>query len=159
MQQTVFERNRPPASTIASSLADSVEGSFWLDDIGPRTTYPAYQGDDSVDLAIVGGGYLGLWTAILAKERDPQRSVILLEGQRVGWAASGRNGGFCEASLTHGEDNGRTRWPSEFDDLERLGMRNLDEIEAIVAGLGLDADFERNGALDVATEEYQVDEL
>jgi glycine/D-amino acid oxidase-like deaminating enzyme len=159
MQQTVFERNRPPASTIASSLADSVEGSFWLDDIGPRTTYPAYQGDDSVDLAIVGGGYLGLWTAILAKERDPQRSVILLEGQRVGWAASGRNGGFCEASLTHGEENGRKRWPEELAQLEALGMRNLEEIEATIKRYGIDCDFERSGCLTVAVEPYQDAQL
>ena len=75
---------------------------------------------------MVGGGYSGLWTAVLAKERDPSRDVVLLEGDRIGWAASGRNGGFCAASLTHGKDNGAQRFPDEIDTLERLGRQNLD---------------------------------
>ena len=79
---------------------------------------------------MVGGGYSGLWTALLAKERDPGRDVVLLEANRIGWAASGRNGGFCSASLTHGSDNGESRWPDEMDALERLGRENLDQIEA-----------------------------
>jgi hypothetical protein len=103
MQATVFERSPPSRSTIQFALDGAVNGSFWLADLLPRAPLPPYQGEHEVDLAIVGAGYLGLWTAILAKERDPGRSVIVLEAQRVGWAASGRNGGFCEASLTHGE--------------------------------------------------------
>ena len=59
-------------------------------------------------------------------------AVDVPEGQRVGWAASGRNGGFCESSLTHGEENGRNRWPDEFDTLERLGLDNLDAIQETV---------------------------
>ena len=50
---------------------------------------------------LIRGGFTGLWTALLAKESDPERSVVLVEGHRVGWAASGRNGGFCGASLIH----------------------------------------------------------
>ena len=84
--------------------------------------------------------------------------MVLLEAQTVGWAASGRNGGFCEASLTHGEDNGRSRWPEEYDVLERLGRRaNLDAFEADVRDLGLACEWERTGALAVAVEEHQVD--
>ena len=60
---------------------------------------------------------------MLAKRRNPGARVVLLEANTVGWAASGRNGGFCEASLTHGEENGRSRWPEEYDALERLGAR------------------------------------
>ncbi|MET4781476.1 glycine/D-amino acid oxidase-like deaminating enzyme [Glaciihabitans sp. UYNi722] len=83
----------------------------------------------------------------------------MLEGKTVGWAASGRNGGFCEATLTHGASNGITRFPDEIEQLDRLGLRNLDEIEATVARLGLDCDFERTGSLAVAVEEYQLQEL
>jgi glycine/D-amino acid oxidase-like deaminating enzyme len=113
----------------------------------------------AVDLAIVGGGYLGLWTAILAKERMPDRSVVLLEGHRVGWAASGRNGGFCEASLTHGEENGQSRWPEEFAQLEALGLKNLEEFAATIKRYSIDCDFERTGVLTVAVEDYQDHEL
>ena len=43
----------------------------------------------------------------------PGAKIVLLEANRVGWAASGRNGGFCESSLTHGHENGMSRWPDE----------------------------------------------
>jgi glycine/D-amino acid oxidase-like deaminating enzyme len=84
---------------------------------------------------------------------------VLLEARSVGWAASGRNGGFCEASLTHGAANGRARWPEEHDRLEQLGLQNLDELERTVHELGIDAQLERTGSLDVATEPHQVEWL
>ena len=74
------------------------------------------------DLAIVGGGFTGLWAALYAA---PGEEVVLLEGDRCGWGASGRNGGFAEASLTHGLDNGLSRWPEEIDELERIGAENF----------------------------------
>ncbi|MCX6502669.1 MAG: FAD-binding oxidoreductase [Microbacterium sp.] len=158
MGTTVFERRAPRPSVVDHALQDTVFGTFWLDDIA-RTPYPALPGDVDTDLAIVGGGYTGLWTAIRAKERDPERRVVLVEASRIAWAASGRNGGFCEASLTHGYQNGRTRWPDEIDRLERMGLENLDAIEETVKRYGMDVDFERTGALAVAVEPYQVDEL
>lgn len=141
------------------SLADAKPLSYWLDDPGKPQAQPALTGDERCDLLVVGGGYSGLWTALLAKERDPGRDVVLLEGQEVGWAASGRNGGFCAASLTHGVANGLARWPGEIAKLEELGNRNLDAIEEAVARYSIDCDFERTGELDVATEPHQVTEL
>ncbi|MEK8172730.1 FAD-dependent oxidoreductase [Streptomyces sp. M19] len=84
---------------------------------------------------------------------------MLVEGRETGWAASGRNGGFCAASLTHGLGNGLARWPDELPELERLGQRNLDEIAATVERHGVDCDFERTGEIDVATAPHQVAEL
>lgn len=143
---------------MREALAPTRQAVFWIED-APGEAYPRFAGDAGCDLAVVGGGYSGLWTALLAKRENPGARVVLLEGRRIGWAASGRNGGFCEASLTHGDENGRSRFPEEFDELQRLGMANLDEIERTVAELGLDADFERNGAIDVATEPHQVEWL
>jgi glycine/D-amino acid oxidase-like deaminating enzyme len=131
--------------------------SFWLAG-APPAREPLRSGT-TCDLAVIGGGFSGLWTAVVAKELFPERSVVLLEGNRVGWAASGRNGGFCEASLTHGEANGMERFPAEFSTLERLGAENLNAIEAAVGKYGIDCDFERTGQLSVATEEYQVEEF
>ena len=156
MGTTVFERRQPSASVIERSLENTVHAPFWLDDVA-RTAYPTLSGEVRADLAIVGGGYAGLWTAIRAKERDPQRSVVLLEANRVGWAASGRNGGFCEASLTHGEENGHNRWPEEMETLERLGLENLDGIQETVERYRMDVDWERTGQLAVAVEPHQVD--
>lgn len=156
---TVFERYPPSSSVIEHALADTRHSSFWLDDLGDRPEHPALSGDRDTDLAIVGGGYTGLWTAVLAKQRDPARRVTVIEAKRIGWAASGRNGGFCEASLTHGEENGRSRWPEEYDTLERMGLANLDAIESTVAKHDLRAEFERTGSIDVAVEPHQLDWL
>jgi glycine/D-amino acid oxidase-like deaminating enzyme len=132
---------------------------FWLDRPDAPPAREPLRGEVACDLVVVGGGFTGLWTALLAKEANPGRSVVLVEGQRVGWAASGRNGGFCEASLTHGADNGRERFGAEFGTLQRLGLENLDAIEAAVGKYGIDCDFERAGSLTVATEDYQVPAL
>ncbi|GGX88668.1 NAD(P)/FAD-dependent oxidoreductase [Streptomyces fructofermentans] len=142
-----------------TSLADAQPVPYWLDDPGRPRPEPALTGAETCDLLVVGGGYSGLWTALLAKERDPARDVVLVEGREVGWAASGRNGGFCAASLTHGTANGLARWPDEIHTLEKLGARNLDAIEEAVARYGIDCDFERSGEIDVATEPYQAAEL
>ncbi|MGW2227434.1 NAD(P)/FAD-dependent oxidoreductase [Streptomyces formicae] len=141
------------------SLSDAQPVSYWLDDPGRPAPEPALTGDDRCDLLVVGGGYSGLWTALIAKERDPRREVVLVEGREAGWAASGRNGGFCAASLTHGISNGLSRWPGEIEKLEELGARNLDEIEAAVKRYSIDCDFERTGEIDVATAPHQLAEL
>uniref|UniRef100_A0AAU3GPW5 FAD-binding oxidoreductase n=1 Tax=Streptomyces sp. NBC_01401 TaxID=2903854 RepID=A0AAU3GPW5_9ACTN len=145
--------------TAAQSLSDARPLSYWLDDPGRPGARPALTGDERCDLLVVGGGYNGLWTALIAKERDPGRDVVLIEGDEVGWAASGRNGGFCAASLTHGLANGLERWPEEIAELEELGARNLDAIEAAVTRYAIDCDFERTGEIDVATQPHQLEEL
>ncbi|MCX4670367.1 FAD-binding oxidoreductase [Streptomyces sp. NBC_01381] len=141
------------------SLSDAQPVSYWLDDPGKPHAEPALTADEQCDLLVVGGGYSGLWTALIAKERDPHREVVLVEGREAGWAASGRNGGFCAASLTHGISNGLSRWPGEIAKLEELGARNLDEIEAAVKRYSIDCDFERTGEIDVATQPHQLAEL
>lgn len=158
MGSTVFERRPPSASVVARSLEATRTGSFWIDDL-PTALRPdraPLRGAVTADLVIVGAGYTGLWTAVLAKLRDPGRRVVIVEANRVGWAASGRNGGFCESSLTHGHENGARRWPDEIDALERLGLQNLDEIEESMTTLGLDAQFERTGQLAPAIEPHQL---
>lgn len=148
-----------PGPSALKALADAAYRPYWLDDPGRPRPRPALVGEERCDLLVVGGGYSGLWTALIAKERDPDREVVLVEGQEIGWAASGRNGGFCAASLTHGLGNGAARWPDELAELERLGHRNLDAIESAVERYGIDCDFERTGEIDVATAPHQVEEL
>ncbi len=133
------------------AIADAEPYPFWLENIEIPESNPTLVRDEHCDLCIVGGGYTGLWTAVVAKERDPSRDVVLIDKGEVGGAASGRNGGFMEASLTHGVANGLSRHPDELDVLEDLGLRNLNEIEASIERYAIDCDYERNGVIDVAT--------
>jgi glycine/D-amino acid oxidase-like deaminating enzyme len=147
------------ATEVARSLRETQPTPFWLDQTDRPAERETLAHASETDLVIVGGGFSGLWAALRAKERDPERDVILVEGSQVAWAASGRNGGFCAASLTHGRENGRSRFPSEVDELESLGQKNLDAIESTVARYGIKCSFERTGALKVATAQHQVEAL
>jgi len=154
----VFERNAPAASVVADALRDTRDAVFWTED-APGERAPKLEGTVTADLVVVGGGYTGLWTALRALDRDPALKVVILEAATIGWAASGRNGGFVEASLTHGEENGKRRWPEELERLDELGLQNLDEIEQTVAREKLKADFERTGTLSVAIEPHELEWL
>jgi glycine/D-amino acid oxidase-like deaminating enzyme len=93
----------------------------------------------------------------LSAARD--EDVVLLEGDRCGWGASGRNGGFAEASLTHGLENGLSRWPDEMDTLERLGRENFTAMRDTLDARGIDAGWEVSGVIDVATRPHEVEWL
>jgi len=155
---TLYERNAPSEAVVAAALADARLGSFWLEDAAAaRTGHPSLAGDLRADLCIVGGGFTGLWTAVQAARRQPGRRIVLLEAARLGWAASGRNGGWIDYSMTHGEENGASRWPEEFPTLQRLGLENLDGFAADLESLGVECDFARVGALLLAVEDHQLD--
>jgi glycine/D-amino acid oxidase-like deaminating enzyme len=143
-------------SQVATALAGARPVSYWLDQPEAPAPEPALSGAVTTDLAIVGGGFTGLWTALQAKEAEAGRDVVLLEGRTVGWAGTGRNGGFCAASLTHGLSNGQDRFPGELATLERLGRQNLDEIEKTAGRYSIDCDFARTGELSVATRPWQL---
>ena len=91
---------------IRRSYADAEPRPFWLAQPGAPEPGPALQGEQDADLVVIGGGLTGLWAALLARERDQDKEVVLLEGERIAFGASGRNGGFMDASLTHGIENG-----------------------------------------------------
>jgi glycine/D-amino acid oxidase-like deaminating enzyme len=143
---------------VLRHLAEVQPELWWLDsDPLEPLPHPALIGDLGADLCIVGGGYTGLWTALLAKEQDPSREVIIVEQYETGAGASGRNGGFCSASLTHGFNNGMNRFANEMPVIERLARENLDEIEATVKRYGIECDWERTGELRVAVAPWQFE--
>ena len=126
----IYSNNPRPESL--KSLSDAIHVPFWLDDPARPVSQPPLTQNISTDLLVIGAGYTGLWTALLAREQNPSRDVVLLEAGEVATGASGRNGGFVDASLTHGFSNGLSRWPREIAILEKLGAANLDAIEAAV---------------------------
>jgi glycine/D-amino acid oxidase-like deaminating enzyme len=141
---------------VRSALAAARPEPYWLDQSDAPSRLPALAGSHRADLAVIGGGYTGLWAALQAKEADPDRDVVLLEADRIANAGSGRNGGFCSASITHGVANGLDRFPAELPQLDRLGRENLDQIEQAVLRYGIECDFRRTGELAVATGEWQL---
>jgi glycine/D-amino acid oxidase-like deaminating enzyme len=149
----------PSSAQAAEALSGASPTVLWLDDPARPEALPALCTDTTADLVVVGGGYTGLWTALRAKERDPGRDVVVLEAGRCGDQASGRNGGFASASLTHGFHNGLERWPEELATLDETGARNLAEIGDTVRRYGIDCNWEETGELHVATAPHQVEEL
>jgi len=114
--------------------------SFWLDNPDRPPARPALKTSLDADLVVVGAGFTGLWSALEAAVEHPEWSIVLLEGERIAGGASGRNGGFVAASLTHGFSNGLTRWPNEMPELLRLGSQNLVQMGERVVQLGIDCD-------------------
>lgn len=148
----------PTARGIAM-VADAAPESYWLDRPERPAPRPRLTGEVTADLLVVGGGFTGLWAAVQAAERDPGRSIVLVERDRIAEHASGRNGGFCSASLTHGLGNGQARFADELPELLRMGRDTLDEIEKAIRRLGISADAERTGELDIANFDWQTEEL
>jgi glycine/D-amino acid oxidase-like deaminating enzyme len=144
------------------AIADAETRPYWLDDAEEPDSNPTLVHDTRADLCVVGGGFTGLWCAIGAKVRNPSRDVVLIDAHEIGSGASGRNGGFMDASVTHGIANAQRHFPDEVDLLERLGLENFQAIVDFIARHGIDCDCERTGIIDVAstwhTPSY-VDEL
>lgn len=140
---------------LAGASADPV---WWSADL-EEPAMPALGQDGACDLAIIGGGFTGLWCALKARERSPDQRIVVLEAKRCGGAASGRNGGFCAPSISHGISNAMARWPREADTLVRLGIENLNHLEEDLERHGIDAEFEYSGKLNVAATPWQAEGL
>ncbi len=128
---------------------------YWMT-IGDSPEEPPLTGRTDADVVIIGGGFTGLWTAIHLTDTRPDIRIELLEQEVVGFGASGRNGGFCEASLTHGLANGLRHFPDEIAILEREGAANLRAIVAFTRDHWIDCDLEETGTLRVADHPWQV---
>jgi glycine/D-amino acid oxidase-like deaminating enzyme len=141
------------------SIAEVSHIPFWLDDPSHPAPEPELTKSISTDLLIIGAGFTGLWTALLAKEENPSRDIVILEAEETASGASGRNGGFLDASITHGLQNGLARWPKELPTLLALGIANLNEIEATIKRFGTECDYLRTGDIGMASESYPVEDI
>ncbi|HEU0025423.1 MAG TPA: FAD-dependent oxidoreductase [Thermoleophilaceae bacterium] len=145
-----------PTAAHRAAYADAEVRPYWLDDLPVTEAAEPLEGPTDTDLAVVGGGFTGLWAALHAKARDPGREVVVLESETCGYGASGRNGGFLLSSLTHGLANGLSRFPEEMETLERLGLENYRGLREDLAGHGIDCEFEETGDLSVALEDHEL---
>ena len=146
-------------SWAGQALVDAKPAVFWSDRGDAPALTPALDDNISADLTVIGGGFTGLWAAIQALEEEPNLSVVVVEGERCGFGASSRSGGFCDSSLTHGLNNGLSHWPDDIEILIRLGRQNLDGIEAAIDRYEIAADFRRAAEIGVATEPWHLGSL
>src|SRR4051812_47740465 len=142
----------PPTAAHRAAYRDAEPRPFWTQRGDPQ---PALTDSIEADLCIVGAGFTGLWAALYAKEHAPEREVVVLEAETAGFGASGRNGGFAVASLTHGIDNGLARFADEMPILERLALENFARLERDLAAYDIECDFEPTGELLALTDPYQ----
>ena len=141
------------------ALKESKYCPLWHDQDERPDTLPSLSEDVSCELLIVGGGFTGLWAALQAKERQPDADIILIEKTFVADGASGRNGGFLNSSLAHGETNTDHHFPGEADRLHQLGEQNIDELLATLERYQIDARYEKVGETSVATNQGSVESL
>ncbi|WP_164232698.1 NAD(P)/FAD-dependent oxidoreductase [Microbacterium hydrocarbonoxydans] len=131
--------------------------SFWWQQLGmpePRTALP---GDRDADVAIVGGGYTGLWAAYYLKKAQPDLRVIVLERRFAGFGASGRNGGWLTNSVTGGRARYvRTHGRDAAIAQQRALDATVDEVIAVAAAEGIDAGIVKGGELEVARTPAQL---
>ncbi|PZG12069.1 FAD-dependent oxidoreductase [Micromonospora craterilacus] len=149
----------PAQAKAQRAIADAAPTAFWTDRPDAPPQRPRLTGARTADLVVIGGGFTGLWTAILAKQDDPAADVVLLEARQVAAGASGRNGGFISDSLTHGLSHGTSRWPAEMPALVRLGRENLAAIAGTVREHAIDADLRLCGKTAVAVAPHQLADL
>lgn len=131
---------------------DHAAVSYWLesagDDLTPR---PSLEGSTEVDVAILGAGYTGLWTARELLARDPGLRILVVEREIAGFGASGRNGAWCAPDLNismgrlaelHGVDAARRIQAATYEAVEEVGRATAVE--------GIDAGYHVGGELLVA---------
>lgn len=137
-----------------------VPESWWLTSTSVPPLRPALQGPVAADVVIVGGGFTGLWTAYELLRRNPKLRVVVLERDRVGSGASGRNGGWCVPELNIGPARLAERFGSAAARGLRVAMKDtVGHISAVLREEAIDADFERSGVLLVARGPGQLSPL
>ena len=122
--------------------------SFWLDDVpGALTPRAALQTPLDVDVAIVGAGYTGLWTAYYLAKADPDLRIVVIEKEIAGFGASGRNGGWvspffatplAKLAKSHGREAAIA--------MQKAMFATVDEVGRVAADEGIDAQYHKGGA-------------
>ena len=125
--------------------------SLWLEQAGDLTPRPRLESDVDVDVAIVGGGYTGLWTAYYLKKAEPAQRIAILERDICGFGASGRNGGWCSALFAASKKKiAKRHGRSAAIAMQRAMFETVDEVGRVVDEEGIDCDFHKGGTLTLA---------
>jgi len=141
---------RAPDSRGDKGFPPIERSCYWMATRTPRTAEPL-SGAVEADIAVIGGGFTGLWTALFLKELEPSASVVVLERDVLGYGASGRNAGIVGETVDHSHDLAIAHFGlEEAKELARIGRENLDGMEQFLRERRIEAGFERPGQLVVA---------
>lgn len=128
------------------SVADAVTSSLWFDQVAAIQPRPPLQGDVDVDVAVVGGGYSGLWTAYYLRQIDPTLRIQIIEKHYCGYGASGRNGGWAVGDLAGSfESYAKRSSPHEAIRQTRAVFDSVDEIGRVTEAISVDCDYQKGG--------------
>ncbi len=141
------------------ALANTRFTTYWLDSLDAVDDEAALDRDTSCDLLVVGGGFCGLWSAIQAKEQNPNRDVVLIEARSVANGASGRPAAIMSTSVMHGIDNTERIFPDDVRELERLGQENMDAFKQTIERYQIDCDIEWGGEMKVSIGDQGLDSI
>ncbi|MBU6348341.1 MAG: FAD-dependent oxidoreductase, partial [Actinomycetales bacterium] len=131
--------------------------SLWAEFSGPAKVRPGLKRDAEVDVAIIGAGFTGLWTAYYLQKFAPELKIAVLEANHVGFGASGRNGGWCSAlfptstsklSAKFGSTQARRMYQAMVD--------NLQQISEVIATEGIECDWTQGGTVVAARNSVQL---
>ncbi len=123
---------------------------FWLDNPNRPAPENKLTSHITTDLLIVGSGFTGLWSAVQAKEQNPNRDIVVIEANTAAIGASGRPGAVLSNSLMHGMEHSNRLFENELEELDRLGKENIDQYRETIEKYNIDCDVEWTGELIVA---------
>lgn len=139
-----------------STLRTGELGFWWRSLGGPPAPRAPLPGPTEADVAIVGAGYTGLWSAYYLKRAQPSLRIVVLEREVAGFGASGRNGGWVSGFFSGPPRVYERRGGAEgFAALRRAMFETVDEVAAVLAENDIDADFTKGGHLEVALNRAQ----
>jgi len=126
--------------------------SLWHDQLpGSWTPRPSLPGDTAVDVAVVGAGFTGLWTAYWLLREEPSLRVAVVEREVAGFGASGRNGGWCSALFpTSWKRLTREGGPDAARAMQWALQDTVAAVGRVAAEEGIDCDFAQGGTISLA---------
>jgi glycine/D-amino acid oxidase-like deaminating enzyme len=131
--------------------------SFWLDSLGPVKKRAPLGGDLTVDVAIAGGGYTGLWTAYYLAVADPALKIAVIEAEYAGFGASGRNGGWASGLFPVPESKLARRFGAARATAMHAALADaVDEVGRRAAAEGIDCDYAKGGTITLARSAVQL---
>ena len=147
--------------TPKRNAVDYKSYSYWLEDAGEDLTpRPPLTASTEVDVAILGGGYSGLWTAFYLLRHQPSLKIAIIEKEIVGYGGSGRNGGWCSPRFPVSAGMLQKRYGAEAARAQLLAIQaSVEEIRRVCDEQEIDARFRAGGTLTLARSAYQLDAI